>query len=55
MLSTKYLLNLQKSAEVPHPLDTNYGLLNCGLDLVDQKSKEFKVNWLYHRMTHVGV
>lgn len=37
--------------EIPHELDTNYGLLNCGLDLVDKKSKEFKVIETYTKMT----
>jgi poly [ADP-ribose] polymerase len=29
--------------EVDHPLDINYGLLNCGLRYVDPSSKTFKV------------
>ena len=28
---------------MPNPTDTNYSLLNCGLELLDKKSKEFKV------------
>jgi poly [ADP-ribose] polymerase len=28
----------------PNPLDVNYDLLNCKLELVDKKSEEFKVN-----------
>ena len=35
---------LQKSSEVPHPFDTNYGLLNCKLELVSKTSEEFKVS-----------
>lgn len=27
----------------PHPYDVNYGLLKCGLELVDKNSDEFKV------------
>ena len=29
---------------MPNPTDTNYSLLNCGLELLDKKSKEFKVS-----------
>lgn len=40
-----------KSEEVPHPLDTNYGLLNCELELLDKKSSEYKVIETYTKMT----
>jgi len=29
--------------EVPNPLDVNYDLLLCDLELLDAKSQEFKV------------
>ncbi|XP_005100577.1 protein mono-ADP-ribosyltransferase PARP3 [Aplysia californica] len=32
-----------KEDTVPHPLDTNYGLLNCTLDHVDKSSKQYKL------------
>ena len=31
--------------KAPHPLDVQYGLLSCDLELVDKKSKEFKVSY----------
>lgn len=45
----KYAAN--KSAEVPHPFDNNYGMLNCKLELVSQKSEEFKVIKTYTDQT----
>ena len=35
--------NQSKGEEVDHPLDINYGLLNCSLQYVDPSSKTFKV------------
>jgi len=32
------------AAKEPHPLDVKYGLLQCDLSLVDNKSKEYKVD-----------
>ena len=29
--------------EIPHPLDVNYGLMNCGLKHVDSKGDVHKV------------
>ncbi|XP_048755793.1 protein mono-ADP-ribosyltransferase PARP3-like isoform X2 [Ostrea edulis] len=39
------------SEKQPHPLDVNYGLLKCNLDLVDPKSKDYKVLETYTRET----
>ncbi|KAK3103750.1 hypothetical protein FSP39_021612 [Pinctada imbricata] len=40
-----------KGDKPPHPLDVNYGLLKCKLDLMDGKSKEFKVLETYTKET----
>ncbi|XP_046358125.2 protein mono-ADP-ribosyltransferase PARP3-like [Haliotis rufescens] len=32
-----------KDAAIPNPIDVNYHLLKCGLEVVDPKSEEFKV------------
>ncbi|KAL3852914.1 hypothetical protein ACJMK2_016520 [Sinanodonta woodiana] len=37
--------------EVPHPLDVNYGLLKCKLELLAPKSKEFKILETYTENT----
>ena len=39
-----FLVFFQSEEEIPHPLDVNYERLNCELELVDKKSKEFKVS-----------
>ncbi|KAK3601615.1 hypothetical protein CHS0354_027865 [Potamilus streckersoni] len=43
----------EKSAEVevPHPLDVNYRLLKCKLELLTPKSKEFKILETYTKKT----
>ena len=33
----------QDTTKPPNPLDVNYELLKCKLDLVDKKSDEYKV------------
>ncbi|KAL3852915.1 hypothetical protein ACJMK2_016521 [Sinanodonta woodiana] len=44
----------KKSSEdkVPHPLDVNYGLLKCKLELLTPKSKEFKILETYTKRTN---
>ena len=43
--SIKYIFYFKPPQEkAPHPLDVQYGLLSCDLELVDKKSKEFKVS-----------
>ncbi|XP_067685164.1 protein mono-ADP-ribosyltransferase PARP3-like [Haliotis asinina] len=36
-------LTASKDDALPNPIDVNYGLLKCGLELVDPKSEEFKI------------
>lgn len=31
---------------LPNPIDVEYDLLNCDLELVDKKSDEFKVEYM---------
>ncbi|XP_064633352.1 protein mono-ADP-ribosyltransferase PARP3-like [Lineus longissimus] len=38
-------------SDIPHPLDVNYELLKCDLDVLDKKSKEFKVVDTYCKNT----
>lgn len=35
----------EKVEEVPHPLDRNYQLLKCQLQLLDPEAPEYKVGW----------
>ena len=35
----------QAVGEVPNPLDVDYGLLNCELELLDKKAAEYKVRF----------
>ncbi|KAH3881504.1 protein mono-ADP-ribosyltransferase PARP3-like [Dreissena polymorpha] len=39
---------------LPNPIDVNYGLLNCELEYLDQKSPEFKVIQTYTENTSGG-
>ncbi|XP_066927889.1 protein mono-ADP-ribosyltransferase PARP3-like [Clytia hemisphaerica] len=43
-----------ENGDVPHPLDANYGLLNCGLTLVDKKSETYKIIDTYVQNTKYG-
>lgn len=44
----------EKSDVLPNPLDVNYGLLNCELEYLDPKSKEFKIIQTYTDSTSGG-
>ncbi|XP_060076996.1 protein mono-ADP-ribosyltransferase PARP3-like [Ylistrum balloti] len=41
----------KNAGKEPHPLDVNYGLLKCQLDLLDKKSQEYKVLETYTNNT----
>lgn len=40
----------KKVEEVPHPLDRNYQLLKCQLQLLDPEETEYKVGWAPQRI-----